>query len=173
MQLGLSESARVTTAQEARFRIDYPNSRPRAARIIALDEAAEAALHELEGQEWNDAHFLRYIEAVPAADTLQMLSIDAVVRDQAGKKRSLVEEIENAQVIVMVTSAGTDARAAEVIATACFVRNKLTTGLVLADHRVETGDLARTLTALRPYAAMLVVSSGAEYIGAMLTALRA
>ena len=41
MQLGLSESARATTAEEARFRINYPNSRPRKSRVIALDKTAE------------------------------------------------------------------------------------------------------------------------------------
>ena len=37
----LSESARMTTAAEARFRIDDPNSKPRADKVIALDPPSE------------------------------------------------------------------------------------------------------------------------------------
>ena len=62
--------------------------------------------------------------------------------------------------------------AAEVIGNACLVRGKRASGLV----RMTAGqavDLSPTLLALRPYAAMLVVSSGDEYIAEMLTALRA
>ena len=62
MQLNRSESARVTTASEARFRVDYPNSRPRVSRIIALDRESHAALLALKGQPWNGARFLRYVE---------------------------------------------------------------------------------------------------------------
>ena len=37
MQSGRSESAIMTSAEQARFRIDCPNSRPRATLVIALD----------------------------------------------------------------------------------------------------------------------------------------
>ena len=173
MLLGMSESARVTTNAESVFRIDYPNSRPRKSRIIALDDHSLATLKELESHQWNDAHFLRYIERKAVSSSLPMQSFDAVLEDGDGNQRGLVEEIEDADVIVMVITAGTDAAAAETIANASFVRNRLTTGLVLNTGDVSSDSLARTLTAMRPFAAMLVVSSGAEYIDAMLTALRA
>jgi hypothetical protein len=48
----------------------------------------------------------------------------------------------------------------------------MTTGLIIA--RPGSGaEVSRTLRDLRPFAAMLVVSSGAEYVAEMLTALRA
>jgi hypothetical protein len=173
MQLGLSESARVTTAQEAGFRIDYPNSRPRKSRIIALNPAAVETLHALASlQTGGDAHFLRYLETKSATDSLKMLPVDAVLEDVKGNRVNLADEIADADVVVMMTTAGASAEAAEVIGNACFVRNKMTTGLVLNSADVSAIDLARTLTAMRPFAAMLVVSSGSEYVTEMLSALR-
>jgi hypothetical protein len=36
-----SESARMSSAAEAKFRIDKPNSQPRAVKVIALDGPSE------------------------------------------------------------------------------------------------------------------------------------
>jgi len=36
-----SESARMSSAAEARYRIDYPNSKPRVVKVVALDAASE------------------------------------------------------------------------------------------------------------------------------------
>lgn len=173
MQLGLSESARVTTAEEARFRIAYPNSRPRTSRVIALDEASFELLRRLQDHEWNNAHFLRFIATRPMTEPFQMLSMDAELEDLTGRRVGMIEEIGEADVTVMVISAGAPADAAEAIGNACFVRNRLTTGLVLAPEGTDKAGLTLTLKAMRPFAAMLVVSSGAEYIDAMLSALRA
>ncbi len=172
MQLGMSESARFSTAEEARFRIGYPNSRPRKSRIIALDAESLEALRDLAGQTWNDAHFLRYVEARPVSDRLHMLPVDAVLEDFDGNRVTLVDEVADADVIVMVTTAGAVAEAAEVIGNACFVRNKLPTGLVLSAPEVPYEVLSRTLINMRPFAAMLVISNGAEYVSEMLSALR-
>lgn len=173
MQLGLSESARATTAEEARFRIDYPNSRPRKSRIIALDSAGLEVLQTMARQHiGSDAHFLRYVGMKSASDSLKMLPVDAVLEDIHGNEVNLADEIADADVVVMMTTAGASAEAAEVIGNACFVRNKMTTGLVLNSGDVSATDLARTLTAMRPFAAMLVVSSGNEYVAEMLSALR-
>ena len=42
-----SESARMSSAAEARFRIDAPNSLPRAVKIIALDAPSERVVKKL------------------------------------------------------------------------------------------------------------------------------
>jgi hypothetical protein len=101
-----------------------------------------------------------------------MLPVDAILEDGAGNRVNLADEIADADVIVMVTTAGASAAAAEVIGNACFVRNKMTTGIVLDAHDAPAIDLARTLTAMRPFAAMLVISNGDEYVPEMLSALR-
>ena len=42
-----SESARMSSATETRFRIDAPNSKPRAVKVIALDHVTEADMREV------------------------------------------------------------------------------------------------------------------------------
>jgi hypothetical protein len=172
MHLGLSECARATTAQESQFRVNYPNSKPRVSRIIALDAQSLSALTALKDYPWNGARFLRYLRARAASENLPILPIDAVLEDLEGNQVSLTSEIADADVVVMVTMAGTEPDAAEIIGNACFVRAKMTTGLVLKSEG-NGADLARTLRAMRPFAAMLVVATGEEYVGEMLTALRA
>jgi len=170
MQLVLSESARVTTAEESRFRIADPNSRPRVSCIIALDGESLAALKALKDHPWNGARFFRYVEVRPTS--LPNVHIDAVIEDIEGDRKSLSEEITRADMVVMVTTAGSAPHAAEIIGNACFVRGKRATGLVLVAGESGKG-LTKTLTAMRPYAAMLVVSTGEDYIAEMLSALRA
>src|SRR5690242_57292 len=53
-----SESARMSSAAEAKFRIDRPNSRPRAVKVIALDAASERVVKDLAGGPWQNATFL-------------------------------------------------------------------------------------------------------------------
>jgi hypothetical protein len=60
----LSESARVTTAQEARFRIQTPNSKPRAVKVIALDGEAARLVDEISKQPWNGAAFFAVLRAI-------------------------------------------------------------------------------------------------------------
>jgi len=172
MQLNLSESARATTAEESKYRIDYPNSLPRVSRIIALDDGSLDALRTIKDKPWNGARFLRYVKSTPGSEKLPTLPVDAILEDTGGDRFHLSDEIKDADIIVMVTTVGCAAGAAEVIGNACLVRGKRASGLVrlTGDHMDQ---LSRTLLSLRPYAAMLVVSSGDEYIAEMLTALRA
>ena len=172
MQLGLSESARATAASESKYRIDYPNSKPRAARVIALDAASHEVLKRHRSGASPGARFLRYLKSRKASSSLPALTVDAVLADDEGRETSLIDEIMAADIVVMVTAAGTTPEAAEVIGNACFVAAKMSTGLVLRDGADEERTAA-TLLAMRPYAAMLVVSEGEDYVGEMLTALRA
>ena len=55
----LSESARMSSAAEARFRVQAPNSKPRAIKVIALDSASEPVLQRLAGASWEHATFFR------------------------------------------------------------------------------------------------------------------
>jgi hypothetical protein len=170
--MGRSESAIMTSAEQTRFRVDYPNSRPRVSRIIALDDRSLSALMALKDRPWNGARFLRYLRAEAVSEHLPTLAVDALLEDAEGRRTSLREEVAEADVIVMVATAGGAAReAAEIIGNTCSVLGKLATGLVL--KIAEDEDLAVTLRAMRPHAAMLVVSNAEDYIGDMLMALRA
>lgn len=173
MQLGLAESARVTTADESRFRIDYPNSKPRRSCIIALDVASDGLLRRIaEAQARPGARFLRYVEAKVGSRSLPMLPVGGLLEHLDGTRVNLLGEIEKADIVVMLTVAGATAESAELIGNACSVAGKMTTGFIL--HSAEAGAeaLTRTLIAFRPFAAMLVVSSGEEYVTEMLNALR-
>ena len=55
----LSESARMTTAEEAKFRIDAPNSKPRLIKVIALDKRSEEVVKKLADGEMEQGLVLR------------------------------------------------------------------------------------------------------------------
>jgi hypothetical protein len=167
-----SESARMTTAEQARFRINYPNSKPRATKIVALDPESAETLTSVTGFPWNGARFLTFVSATTGGEGLEELPVDATLADIDGNDVRLTDELKGADVVVMVTSEGKRADAAAAIGNACFVRGIMTTGLILPRPGHEE-DISRTLKRLRPYAHMLVVASGEDYIPEMLTALRA
>ncbi len=168
----ISSCARAATAQEARFRVDYPNSRPRASRIIALDAASAAVMQRIAEAPWKGARFLTFVAKTAAAKGLDSLPVDATLRTMNGGDVRLSDELADADSVVMIAEAGGGADAAAAIGNACFVRGIMTTGLIVAAGG-DRAAVARTVAALRPYAAMLVVSTGEEYIPEMLTALRA
>jgi len=166
-----SESARATNAAEARYRIDAPNSQPRTVKVIALDAAAERVVKRIAKGPWRRATFftsLVHEEAPRGAWSMQ-----AWLGDVAGRALDLVAEVASADLVVMVAAAGTSPPAASVIGEACALNRVMTTALIVDAREVADATLARTLAALRPYASMLVVADGEDYIEAMLSALRA
>jgi hypothetical protein len=167
-----SESARMSSAAEARFRIDYPNSQPRVVKVVALDEASERVVKRLAAQSWQRANFftLPKPEGAPGGAPWSM---QAWLSDLAGHTKTLVEEVAAADLVVMVASAGSGAEAAAVIGEACAARRVMTTALIVAPGEQSDEQLSKTLSALRPHAAMLVIAGGDEYIEEMLVALRA
>jgi len=147
-----SESARVTTAKESRYRITAPNSLPRAVRIVALDARSDGIIAELVPLPWGNARFFCSAQAGTA---------------------EFADAIDGADLLVMIARAGTDARAAATIGLACRRWRVTTTAVVVTDPRVAQPALAATLARLRPHTTMLVTTPSAGYIADMLTALRA
>jgi len=168
-----SESARMTTAQEARYRIDYPNSKPRAVKVVALDGPSEAVVKRLAQGQWQRASFLTALDFHGAPRGGDGWTMKAWLSDLAGRTKDLVDEVATADLVVMVASAGTNAEAAAVIAEACSVRKVMTTALIIGSGTHSDEELSKTLASLRPYAAMLVIANHDDYIEAMLVALRA
>ena len=169
-----SESARMSSAAQARFRIDYPNSKPRVVKVIALDDASERVVKRVAKQPWQRASFftsIKFDSAPTSAD--EGWSMQAWLGDLAGRTKALVEEVASADLVVMVSSAGTSAPAAAVIGEACAVRKVMTTALIIGSEERSNDELSRTLATLRPYESMLVIANGDEYIEEMLVALRA
>jgi hypothetical protein len=172
-----SESARMSSAAEARFRIEAPNSRPRAVKVIALDAPSERVVKELARENWQGATFLTasaFASASSAgAPAREPFSLGGWLNDLAGRTKNLVEEIAAADLVVMVATAGQNAGAAAIIGEACNLRHVMTTALVLGTTSSSDDELSKMLAQLRPHAMMLVISSADEYIRDMLTALRA
>ena len=168
-----SESARMTTAEEARFRIDYPNSKPRAVKVVALDAPSEQVVKRLAQRSWQRATFFTAQKFGSAPSGGEGWSMQAWLSDLAGRTKDLIDEVATADLMVMISSAGTSAEAAAVIAEACAVRKVMTTALIIGSAEKSDDELSKTLASLRPYASMLVIASNDEYIEEMLAALRA
>jgi hypothetical protein len=156
-----SESARMNSSAEARFRIQDPNSKPRVIKVIALDNASEALVSRVAGRPWKNASFL---SAAAFPDT---------ARDFSGQPKDLTAEVNSADLVVMVASAGGEAHAASVIGEACSTRRVMTTGLVVGATRNSEEAVSKTLSQLRPWSLMLVLADPDDYIDGMLSALRA
>ncbi len=170
----LSESTRMSSAQEAAYRIQYPNSKKRAVKVIALDKMSARIVDEVSRMEWNGATFftsLSFAAKSKPGDTSE--GMQAWLEDLAGKTQDLVTEVENADFVVVITAAGEDARAVSVIADACALHNKTLVGLVVPQSQTSDEQVTHSLNHLRPFTRMLVVASGIDYVEAMLHALRA
>ena len=160
--------ARAATAAELRFRVPYPNSRPRTSRIFALDAGAAEAMYRIAEEPWTDAHFLTLAARAPV-DPDATDATDLPLSHPDGTAAELEAELQGADLVVLLASRGGSEGAAEVIARECFRRGIMCAGLALA----RSGAVDRVVTSMRRFARVLVVAQDEDYIPAMLTALRA
>jgi hypothetical protein len=167
-----SESARMSSGAEARFRIDAPNAAAPRVKVIALDTASAAVVTSLAQRRWNNASFFT-ASAFAGAPLEHGFSMQGWLADLTGRTRDLIGEVDSADLVVMVAAAGQDAHAAALIGEVCSLRRVSTTGLVLSGPSIPDAILSRTLAQLRPWSLMLVVAGGEDYIEDMLRALRA
>ena len=84
-----SESARMSSAAEAQFRIDYPNSKPRAVKVVALDEASERVVKRVAQQGWQRATFFTSIKFADQPRRGEGWSVQAWLSDLAGRTNVL------------------------------------------------------------------------------------
>jgi hypothetical protein len=156
-----SDSARMSSAAEARFRVQAPNSLPRAIKVIALDPAGAAAVGRLAAAGWTHATFFSAV------------SPDGAVTDLAGAVSSVTQEVATADLVVLVAGPGGRAHGAAVAGEACSRRRVMTTGFVVGAAAASERELSATLAQLRPWSLMVVISSSDDYLDDMMTALRA
>src|SRR3984893_12942536 len=169
-----SESARMSSAAEAKFRIDRPNSQPRAVKVIALDTQSERIVKELAQAPWQRASFLTASSFSGAPRRGEPFSMGGWLNDLAGRTKDLVDEVNSADLVVMVATAGENVAApAPMSGEACSVKHVMTTALSLGGASSSDETISKMLAQLRPHVMMLVISSADEYIKDMLTALRA
>lgn len=141
-----SSCARAATAAEARFRIDAEIG-PRRALVVALDDGAAAIVDRVAERPWGAARFFTAAAVAPR----------------------LAEELDDADVAIMVGTAGADADAAASLAAACSERGIMTAGLILGERHA----VGEAVAALRPYARNLMATEDEDDVAAVLTALRA
>src|SRR3989442_13957241 len=154
----LSESARMRSAAEARFRVQAPNSTPRAIKVIALDAAGDAVVRRLAGAGWTHATFLTAAspDEPGGRPDLRSTSPDVAVLDLAGQIRSVTGEVDTADLVVLVAGPGGDAQAASPIGQACSLRRVMTTGFIVGVSSGSGNALSKTLAQLRPWSLMVV-----------------
>ena len=157
-----TESARMSSAAEARFRVQAPNSLPRAVAVVALDETAAREVQRLADAGWRHAVFF----------TVDPDS-DSRVRDLAGAPTEIDDLVRASDLVVLVASPGGRARAATAIGEACSLRRVMTTGFIVGARSASERELSKTLAQIRPWSLMVVVSQSDDYIDDMLIALRA
>jgi len=162
----------MSTAGEARFRIDAPNSKPRHIKVIALDPGSEALVKRLAGRHWNGATFFT-ASAFAGAPPERGFSVRGWLSDLAGRTKDLIYEVNGADLVVMVATAGEHAQAAALIGEACSLKRVNTTGLILGGASATEEMMSKTLSLLRPWSLMLVIANREDYIEDMLLALRA
>lgn len=168
-----SESARASTAAEARYRIDAPNSLPRNVKVIALGPQSEAVVQRLSMLPWACAQFLTASSFTTRIGDRKDFQIGNWLSDLAGHAKSLVNEVADADLVVMIAIVGEPAHAAEMIGVACRARNVMATGLVLNDAARDGESATNTQAQVRPHVGMLVAAPSEAYVEDMLTALRA
>ena len=125
----LTESARMSSAAEAQFRID----------------------------------------AQPTGRTVKVIDLDTATGDDVAR---LVNDVADADLVVMIVSAGHDARAAAAIGIACSDRSVMTHTIVVRADSATDAALASTLAQVRPWSLMVVVANGDDCVEGMLRSFR-
>jgi hypothetical protein len=160
----------MMTAAEARYRIGDPNSAPRAIMVVALDRRSARLIEDFASRSWRHVAFF-------AAGTVDQgyeqagRSIRQWLTDLSGHAADLVAEVSRADVVQLVTTAGSDPSAASLIAEACAFQRVKTSGFIIDDKDAGDAALSRSLHALRPWVMTLSVISSADDIDEMLHAL--
>ena len=138
----------MSSAAEAAFRIQAPNSRARTIKVVALDRSSEHVLTRLAESSWNQAAFFRAADCDP-------------------------DEVSRADLVVLLAAPGGRAQLASKIGEACSRRRVMTTALVIGASSASEEAVSKTLAQLRPWALMLVIATNDDYVDDMLRSLRA
>lgn len=158
LPISVSACARAATAEEAAYRIDYPLAHARSTRVVAFDEKAEETVRSVAHGPWGQAQF--YTTSATGED---LFTLD-------GERRPMAREIEHSDSVIMVGTNLLDSTAVAEVGMACRARSIMTAGLLLLDAGPLSGN---TLSAIRPYARILLVPSDREDLFQLLRAIRA
>ncbi|MGG5752303.1 hypothetical protein ACQ3I4_06715 [Zafaria sp. Z1313] len=144
--------------EEAAYRIDYPLAYARSTRVVAFDEIAEETVRSVSGGPWGQAQFYTASDSGGELITLE------------GQRRPMLLEIDQSDSVVMVATNSVVSAAAAAVGAACRERSIMTAGLLLLDAGPLGGE---ALSALRPYARILLVPADKDDLFELLRAIRA
>ena len=83
-----------------------------------------------------------------------------------------LNDVTKADFVVMVTTAGSDARAAATIGAACSQRRITTATVVVREPSASDEMLSKTLAQVRPWSLMVVVAGDESYLDDLLKSFR-
>jgi hypothetical protein len=160
----------MASASEARFRVQAPNSKPRAIKVVSLDPASDEVVKRLAAGPWTNATF--FTASARRGDG-EPLAFDRWLTDLAGEPRDIKQEVDTADLVVMVATPGGGAHMASLIGEACSNKRVMTTSLVVGAENASEDEVSKTLAQVRPWSLMVVIANPDDYIDDMLVALRA
>jgi hypothetical protein len=163
----LGTCARAATAEELRYRIDRPIRPRRGARVVALDEVAARVVGDASSATWHAARFYTSAACTPVNGAGGEPEVTLAAAD--GTRVPLRTELADADVVVMVAAVDGSGATASAIGRAAADRGIMAAGVILGDAR-EVRDV---VSALRPHARVLLVTSDEQDLSEVLTALRA
>lgn len=148
-----SESARMSSAAEARFRVPVAASVSRAVKVAALDPATDRLVAALAGDAWRTTTFF-------------------AGGDAAGRSLRLIQDLAPGDLVIMVTAAGADVPVVADIGGACSDRRIATATFVVRPASATDEALSRTLEQVRPWSLMLMIVSDSSYVEDILRSFR-
>ena len=120
----------MSSAAEARFRIQSPPPTNRAVKVIDLDSATD------------------------------------------GDIGRLLQEVGEADLVLMLVSAGAGAESAATIGLACSAKRVMTHTVIVRASAVSDAALSKTLAQVRPWSLMVVVVNDDDYVDDILRSFR-
>lgn len=149
-----SESAWNNSPDQSRFRVQAPNAAPRSTLVVALDERSAALGGRLAQTAWRGVRFAGF--------------------SGIGEKGGLAAlACGDADLVVMVGTAGQDLGSAKTLGERCQAGNVKVSGVLLASGNEEGETIAAGLQALRAWSRTLALLREADDLCGFLHALGA
>jgi hypothetical protein len=107
--------------------------------------------------------------AIASGRVVKVIRLDSATDPDIAR---LVDEAPGADLVMMVTAAGSDAHAAAIVGEACSRAQVMTMTLVVRTAATTEEALSKTLAQVRPWSLMVVVASDEEYVDDILRSFR-
>lgn len=160
----MSESR--AAAADTRYRIPYPNSKPRAIKLIGLGEGGSRIAQQVAETG------MRHVQAI-AAGSARGGSSESMLQTIADENGEIGRAIRGADMVFVVARDGDNVALAPAVGQMAHEKGVLVTGILIHEDTAAGPVPDGTLHALRSAADMLVMVSDMEYVQEMLGALGA